>query len=70
MTGNDVFALPLGLMGMHKSEWSLCPLLCAELLRVTRPRTPVARSACCGSSWSVPFLNIYVKVVDIMENYM
>lgn len=31
MTGNNVSALPPGLMGMHKSAWSLCSLLCAEL---------------------------------------
>lgn len=31
MTGNDDLALALGLMGMHKSAWCLCFLLCAEL---------------------------------------
>lgn len=40
MTGNYVSALPLGLMGMHKSAWSLCSQLSTELREVTvaRPR--------------------------------
>ncbi len=79
MTGNDVFALPLGLMGMHKSAWSLCCPLCAELCdaRCHKAKETVRTLAgplCCISPWSIFFMNTsklsYVKVVDIMDLYI
>lgn len=72
MTGNGVFALPLGLMGMHKSAWSLCSQGYAEL--------GDAHQGHCWDSSSTnvlqfPLVNTlyefnYIKVVDIMAHYI
>lgn len=58
MTGNDAFALPLGLMGMHKSAWSLCSLLCAELGDACCHKAKgTIRTLACPICCSLPLLN-------------
>lgn len=73
MTGNNVFALPLGLMGMLKSEWGLCSLLCAELVDVHCHKAKDTIRA-LAYSWPIPFMNTsefnYDTVTDIMEHYI
>lgn len=73
MTGNNVFALPFGLMGMLKSEWDLCSLLCAELVDVhCHEAKDIIRAL--AYTMPIPFKNTsefsYDRVTDDMDHYI